>query len=70
MSQTVDAFRSLSKGQRERWGAVALVVGVALILALGFAAIPSQILQIAVGILGVLVMVTGTLLVGTSEGTV
>ena len=70
MSQTVGAFESLSKGQRERWGAVALLVGIALIMALGFVTVPSQLLRILVGVLGVIVMVVGTLLVGTSDGTV
>lgn len=70
MSQAANAFQSLSKDQRERWGTVALIVGIALIMALGFATVPSQILRIAIGVVGVLVMVVGTLLVGTSEGTV
>ena len=70
MSRTVGAFESLSKGQRERWGAVALLVGIALIMALGFATVPSDLLEILIGVLGVIVTVVGTLLVGTSEGTV
>ena len=70
MSQTVGAFRSFSKGQRERFGAVALLVGIALIMALGFVTVPSELLQILIGVFGVLVMVVGTLLVGTSDGAV
>ena len=70
MSETVSAFRSLSRGQRVRIGAVALVVGIALVGILGFASVPSVAIQVLMGTLGVLVMVVGVLLVGTSEGTV
>lgn len=70
MSQAANAFQSLSKGQRVQYGSVALVIGVALIGILGFATVPSQALRVLIGIVGVLVMVAGTLLVGTSDGTV
>ena len=70
MSETADAFQALSSGQRVRLGSIALVIGVALIGMLGFAPVPSEALQIVIGVLGVVVMVAGVLLVGTSSGSV
>jgi hypothetical protein len=70
MSQAANAFKSLSGDQRVQYGSVALVIGIVLIGILGFATVPSQVLQIVIGIVGVIVMVVGTLLLGTSEGTV
>lgn len=70
MSESVSAFASLSGSRRVYLGSIAMVVGVALIGALGFAPVPSAALQVLVGVLGVAVMVAGVLLVGTSEGTV
>jgi len=70
MFETAPALRGLSKDRRERLGAVALVVGIALVGVVGFGPVPSTALQVLVGTLGVLVMVLGVLLVGTSEGTV
>ena len=68
MSEAVSTFRGIPKQQRVRLGAVALAIGVALIGVLGFAPVPSEALQVIIGILGVLVMVAGVLLLGTSEG--
>jgi hypothetical protein len=70
MTGTLSAFRSLSADQRVRFGTVAMLVGIVLIGVLGFASIPSVVLQVGIGVLGVAVMVAGVLLVGTSEGTV
>ncbi|MFC6938370.1 hypothetical protein ACFQE8_00140 [Salinirubellus sp. GCM10025818] len=70
MSQALNAFKSLSRDQRVRFGSVALVVGIVLIGILGFATVPSEVLRIVIGIVGVIVIVVGTLLLGTSEGTV
>jgi glucose uptake protein GlcU len=70
MTGTLSAFRSLSADQRVRFGTVAMLVGIVLIGVLGFASLPSVALQVVLGVIGVVVMVAGVLLVGTSEGTV
>ncbi len=70
MAETISAFRSLSADQRVRFGTIAMLVGIVLIGVLGFASLPSVALQVVIGVLGVVVMVAGVLLVGTSEGTV
>jgi hypothetical protein len=70
MSEPANALQSLTRSQRVRLGGIALVIGIALIGVLGFAPIPSVALQIVIGTIGVLVMVAGTLLLGTSEGAV
>jgi len=70
MTGTLSAFRSLSGDQRVRFGTVAMLIGIVLIGVLGFASLPSVALQVVLGVIGVVVMVAGVLLVGTSEGTV
>ena len=70
MTGTLSAFRWLSGDQRVRFGTVAMLIGIVLIGVLGFASLPSVALQVVLGVLGVVVMVAGVLLVGTSEGTV
>ncbi|MEF8840196.1 MAG: hypothetical protein V5A62_01030 [Haloarculaceae archaeon] len=70
MSESARPFASLSGSRRVYLGSIAMVVGIALIGALGFVPVPSAALQVFVGVLGVAVMVAGVLLVGTSEGTV
>lgn len=70
MFETANGLQSLSRGQRVRLGSVAMVVGIALIGALGLISIPSAALRVVIGTVGVLVMVAGVLLVGTSEGAV
>lgn len=59
--------RRLTEPQKLTAGAVGMLVGVALIGALTFAGITSLPMQVAIAFLGVMTMVTGTLLLGTSE---
>lgn len=59
--------RKLSEQQKVTVGAAGMFLGVALIGVLAFAGITSLPMQVAVAFLGVMTMVTGTLLVGTSE---
>jgi glucose uptake protein GlcU len=70
MSQAVSAAQELEPEQRTRLGTGAMVIGVALIGVLGFAPIASTILQVLLGIIGVLILVVGVLLIGTSGGSV
>lgn len=57
----------LTEQQKITGGAAGMVVGVALIGVLAFAGITSLPMQVAIAFLGVMTMVTGTLLLGTSE---
>lgn len=59
--------RKLSEQQKLTIGAAGMLLGVGLIGVLAFAGITSLPMQVAVAFLGVMTMVTGTILVGTSE---
>mgnify|MGYP000200475802 CR=1 FL=1 len=59
--------RKLSEQQKVTFGAAGMVLGVALIGVLAFAGISSLPMQVAIAFVGVMTMVTGTLMVGTSE---
>jgi hypothetical protein len=59
--------RGLSERQKVIYGAAGMAVGVALIAILAFAGITSFTVQMVVALLGVLTMVAGTLMLGTSE---
>jgi glucose uptake protein GlcU len=70
MSQAVSAAKELDPEQRTRLGTGGMVIGIALIGVLGFAPVDSDLLQVLIGIIGVIIMVVGVLLVGTSRGSV
>lgn len=59
--------RKLSEQQKVTIGVAGMLIGVGLIGVLGFAGITSLPMQIAIAFLGVMTMVTGTLMLGTSE---
>ncbi|WP_255195411.1 hypothetical protein [Halorarius litoreus] len=59
--------RKLTEQQKITAGVAGILLGVALIGALAFAGISSLPMQVAVAFLGVMTMVTGTLMLGTSE---
>ncbi|WP_255149032.1 hypothetical protein [Halorarius halobius] len=59
--------RSLTEQQKVLGGVAGMAIGVALIGALTFAGITSLPMQVAIAFFAVMTMVTGTLLLGTSE---
>jgi general stress protein CsbA len=63
----VEIDRKLSERQKITFGAAGMGVGLVLIVVLGFAGITSFTVQMVVALLGVLTMVAGTLMLGTSE---
>lgn len=63
----VEIDRSLSEQQKISVGIAGMLLGVGLIGALAFTGVSSLPMQVAVAFLGVATMVTGTILLGTSE---
>jgi glucose uptake protein GlcU len=70
MSQAVAAAKELDPAQKTRLGTGGMLIGIALIGAMGFAPIESMVLEIILGAIGVAILVVGVLLVGTSRGSV
>jgi hypothetical protein len=70
MSQAVSAVKEMDPQQRSRLGTLGMIVGVVLLGVLGLVPFGSLVLQVVLGIVGVVVLVAGVLLVGTSGGSV
>lgn len=65
----VEASERMTEGQKVGAGIVGLAVGVALIAMLTLAPIPSRGLRVLIGLVAVVMMVLGTLSLGTSGAT-
>jgi hypothetical protein len=69
MSQAVTAAKELDPKQKTQLGTAGMIAGIILIAMLSFAEL-GAVLEVVLGIIGVIILVVGVILIGTSQGSV